>query len=163
MPDLPEWLPELITLNSCNGDWERFIEVVYDKYHQDFMGQIIHFEGQRLNLRRHPLVRDKEASFWHLVSDGVKEEERLPDLRRCERIGWARAIIDHADDPCVKKWENTRGNNTNICLWIEEASYLVVLGKRNGYTLLLTAYTIAGHRGKNLQKEYDAFWAAQNS
>jgi hypothetical protein len=160
MPSLPKWLPELI---AFDGDWEQFVEIVYEQYCHDFLRQTILFEGQRLSLRRQPLVREKEASFWHLVSDGDKEEERLPDLQRCKRIGWARAVIDNASDLCIKKWENKRGSNVNVCLWLEEANYLVVLGKRNGYTLLLTAYTVAEHKRKKLEKEYEEFFASQNS
>ncbi len=159
-----DWLPELITLESCGGDWDRYVGEVYAKFEQNFMHQRLTFEGQRLNLRRYPLVRGKEISFWHLVSEGNKEEDRLPEVRRCERIGWTRAIIDHAGCCCVKRWENKRGSDTNICLWLEEESYLVVLGRRSGYTLLLTAYPIRGqHKRDKLRAEYEAFMAAQNS
>ncbi|HZE73626.1 MAG TPA: hypothetical protein VE135_29285 [Pyrinomonadaceae bacterium] len=158
-----DWLPELITLDSCGGDWEKYVEVVYAKFVQDFMGQRLTFEGQRLTLRRHPIVRGKEASFWHLVSEGDKEEDRLPDMDRCARIGWTRAIIDHAASNCVKKWENKRGGNTNICLWVEQEGYLVILGKRTGYTLLLTGYIVPPRRDKKLRKEYEDFCSSQNS
>jgi hypothetical protein len=124
---------------------------------EDFNAGLLKFEGTRLSLRRHPIVRGKEASFWHLVSTGDIEEDRMPDLRRCECICWARAIIDNAGDPLIKRWENTRNGNTNICLWLESENYLVVLGKRNGYVLLLTAYLVEEYRKKRLEREYQDF------
>lgn len=167
MIETPAWLPSLITLNSCGGDWERYVEEVYDCFQRDLLDDFnrrrLRFEGVPLSLRRHPLIRDKEASFWHLVSTGDLEEERLPDLRRCERIAWTRAVLDNANDSSIKRWENTRGINTNICLWLEAENYLVILGKRNGYVLLLTAYVVEDYRRKKLEREYKEYIASLNS
>ncbi|MNH30689.1 hypothetical protein D3C79_909980 [compost metagenome] len=46
--------------------------------------------AKRLGLKRHPVIQGKEATFWHMISEGNDEAERLPDLRRCERIRWPR-------------------------------------------------------------------------
>lgn len=164
---MPDWLPSLILYADFGGDWERYIEAVYDCFKRDFLDDFnrrrLYFEGVPLSLRRHPLVRDKEASFWHLVSTGDIEEDRLPDFDRCERIAWARAVIDNANDAAVKRWENTRGSNTNICLWLELEDYLVVLGKRNGYFLLLTAYCIPEYKRKKLNREYEDYISSLKS
>lgn len=157
----PSWLPQRILFSQFGGDWERFIQEIYARFQRDFVSDFdagrLQFEGVPLSLRRHPIVRGKEASFWHLVSTGDIEEERMPDLRRCECIGWARAIIDNACDPAIKRWENTRDGNTNICLWLECENYLVVLGKRNKYVLLLTAYLAEEYRRTRLNREYEEF------
>lgn len=157
----PAWLPPRILLAQFGGDWGRFIEEIYAHFQQDFVAEFdagqLRFEGTPLSLRRHPMVRGKEASFWHLVTTGDIEEERTPDLRRCERIRWARAVIDNIGDPAIKRWENTRDGNTNICLWLECENYLVVLGKRNNYVLLLTAYVAEEHRKRRLKREYEEF------
>jgi hypothetical protein len=158
---MSDWLPSLIRYADFGGDWNKFIEEVYSKFKIDFLDdfnrQNLKFEGVPLSLRRHPLVRGKEASFWHLVSTGDIEEERLPDFDRCERIAWAKAILDNANDLVIKRWENTRGSNTNICLWLEDENYMVVLGKRNGYLLLLTAYCVEDYRRKKLNREYEEY------
>jgi hypothetical protein len=158
---MPDWLPSLIRYADFGGDWSKFIEAVYGKFRLDFLDDFnrrnLQFEGVALSLRRHPLVRGKEASFWHLVSTGDIEEERLPDFDRCERIAWAKAILDNANDSAIKRWENTRSNNTNICLWLEEENYMVVLGKRTGYFLLLTAYCVENYRRNKLNREYEEY------
>ncbi len=158
---MPNWLPSPVQYADFGGDWERFIEEVYNRFVRDFLNDFnrrqLRFEGIPLSLRRHPLVRGKEASFWHLVSTGNIEEERLPDFDRCECISWARAIIDNANDRFVKRWENTRDGNTNICLWLESENYIVVLGKRNGYVILLTAYFAQEYKRKKFQREYDEY------
>jgi hypothetical protein len=109
-------------------------------------------------LKRHPVIQNKEATFWHLLSEGMIEENRLPDLRRCERIRWPRPIIEHEKDSRIKMWENKRGQEIRICLWLEDREYLVVLAKRTGYILLWTAYpVIENHRKRKLQREYDNY------
>jgi hypothetical protein len=100
----------------------------------------------------------KAATFWHLISEGKAEDERLPDLRRCERIRWPRPIIEHADTPIVKVWENKRKRDQRICVWFEEEEYLVVLARRKGYVVLWTAYLVTRpHTRRKLQREYKAY------
>lgn len=160
----PSWLPELLTLGSFGGDWERYFAALYASFQQDFVHGRPLYKGTRLALKRHPVIQEKEATFWHLISEGSVEEERTPDLRRCERICWARPVIEHCDDEAVKTWENTRGSDKRILLWLNEYEYLVILSERNGYTLLWTAYTVTRrHQIDKLRREYEAFVRARNS
>jgi hypothetical protein len=155
------WLPAEILYSSFGGDWDRFINAVYAQFKFDFLDELdrgqLSFNGLPLRLRKHPLVNGKEASFWHLISSGEIEDERLADFDRCECIGWAKAIIANCTDPAIKMWENTRGTNTNVCLWFEAENYLVVLGKRSGYYILLTAYFVQDYKKRKLFAEYAAF------
>lgn len=158
MASLPTWLPALIRLADSNGDWNRYVEMVYRYFRQDFIRNPLMFAGQPIQLKRHPMEQGKEAVFWHLVSEGEIEADRLPDLRRCERIRWVRPIIEHAATDSVKVWENTRKGEIRICLWCEEAEFLVILAKRSTYYLLWTAYPIVEeHRKRKLRKEYEAY------
>ena len=105
---MPNWLPSLIPYTDFGGDWNRFIEEIYECFKRDFLDDFnrrtLQFESVPLSLRRHPLVRGKEASFWHLVSTGDIEDDRLIDFDRCERIGWAKkAVIDNANDATIKR------------------------------------------------------------
>lgn len=82
-----------------------------------------------------------------------------------ERIGWVRALIDHANDPDIDAWWTTRGSDRRRCLWFRE-EFLVVLAKRvrdrDQYWQLITAYdTPQEHRKRNLRRERDA-WRVQN-
>lgn len=116
------------------------------------------FEGAPVTARREPLYDGKTGAFWHITSQGDIEEERIPNMRRCERIRWPKAFIEHAD--MVKAWRNTRSGEKNVCLWLEEENYLVVLGERPGYFLLRTAYFVEyEHTRRKLRKEYEAYMA----
>jgi hypothetical protein len=153
----PDWLPSLVLFETYNGDWEQYVEALYAFFKQDFLDSLPSYQGTRLALKRHPVIEGKEATFWHLISEGKGEKERLPDLRRCERIRWPRPIIEHSKEPPIKVWENDRKGETRISLWLEEHDYLVVLAKRRGYILLWTAYLVTqAHRKVKLRKEYEA-------
>lgn len=156
----PEWLPPLVTLESCGGDWPVYLNRVYGYFRSDFISNKVSFNGLPVNLRRYPLVQNMESSFWHLVSEGAQEEDRIPNIRRCERICWPRPIIENAEDARIKQWKNDRQGQSNICLWLEEQEYIVILGERSGYNLLLTAYTVTwGHTKRRFASEYEAYLA----
>jgi hypothetical protein len=158
MTQEPDWLPALVRLTDYKGDWSRYLAALYTFFKRDFVDSQPVFEGTALALKRHPTSQGKEATFWHLISEGKKEEDRLPDLRRCERIRWPRPIIEHSCDGQIKVWENERRGETRICLWLECCEYLVVLAKRRGYILLWTAYLVTyPHQKRKLQKEYEAY------
>lgn len=61
--------------------------------------------------------------------------------------------MTHAE---IDMWQNTRGSEINTLLWFRE-EYLVVLGQRQDYWLLRTAYcTDKSGRIAQLRKERDA-------
>ena len=104
------------------------------------------------------MVQGKEATFWHFISEGTAENDRLPDLRRCQRIRWPRPIIEKADVHQLKVWENKRRREARICIWFEEGEYFVILAKRKKYVLPWTAYLVTKpHQKKKLLKEYEAY------
>ena len=155
-----DWLPPLVLLADFQGDWENYFEAVYAYFKHDFVDSQPIFQGKQLRLKRHPVEQGKEATFWHLISEGKNEEERTPDLRRCERVRWPRTIIEKGSEPVIKIWGNERKGEKRICLWLEEYEYLVVLAERTDYLLLWTAYLVTyPHQKRKLQKEYESFKA----
>lgn len=76
MPDLLEF----------SGDWSLYIEEVYNEFQHSFLSSGIRFRGLPVQPRFTPEYDGKEFGFWHLTSEGEKEEERTPDLSRCARI-----------------------------------------------------------------------------
>lgn len=112
------------------------------------------------------MTQGKEATFWHMVSEGKDEADRFPDIRRCERIRWPRPIIENADDEVVKVWTNvrrtTKGPEKRICLWLESREYLVILADRKSYILPWTAYVVdQPHQKGKLQNEYQEYLKKQ--
>ncbi len=158
------WLPELVLFESFRGNWERYFEALYRYFKQDFIDSKPVFRGRKLALKRHPLSLGKEATFWHLISEGKTETDRTPDIRRCERIRWPKPIITNSDAKGIKCWKNIRSGQSRICLWLEKHEYLVVLAERKGYLLLWTGYLVVRpHQKRKLQKEYEQYQKSLSS
>ena len=151
-------MPELIELSHFGGNFARYLEAVYEIFTNEFVRNRPSFRGIRLGLKKYPVTDGKEATFWHMTSEGEDEQNRLPDLRRLERIKWPSFIINNSEHPYLRVWENTRGTKTNILILHEAENYLVILRKANGYLLPWTAYLIEYEsRKKKLIKEYDEY------
>lgn len=151
----PPWLPALETLSTYGGDFNRYLEAIYAIFCTDFVDSKPVYAGKRLGLKRHPVIQGKEATFWHMISEGSDEAERLPDLRRCEHIRWPRPIIENASDSVIKIWRETRGSSQRIHLWFSAAEYLVVLDERKDFILPWTAYPV---ERKSQQEKLEKRW-----
>jgi len=167
LSSLLDWLPSLLRLEDFDGDWERYINEVFSVFYRDFVSSQPKFQNRWVRCRR-DLIRGKEAGFWHCTSDGADEFNRIPDLRRCERIGWIRAVIEHYQEDKVDCWANDRRGEKRWLLWLNE-EFLVILAertrKRDGfrYFQLITAYcTDEENRKAKLRKERDGYYRSIN-
>jgi hypothetical protein len=144
------------------GDWGAYEDAIYNVFLAEIARARLSFRGERVACRRMPESRNRWAAFWHLIQEGRIEDDRTPDLRRCERIRWVRFVIEQADAFAgIQWWENQRGPDSNTLLWLNE-EYLVILGRRPDYWLLRSAYcTDKPHRARSLRKERDDFWEAR--
>jgi len=158
--------PELITLQS---DWATYEEIIYTAFLDSFVRPVVKFQGLRVSAQFRPETRGKGFSFWHTISkspdkDNHNEEDRIPDLRCCERILWIRWVIDNAGKDGFPWWENRRKRNTNVVIWAHQHDFVVVLGKRRNYFVLKTAYTgLQPHRRRKFERERQAFWEARKA
>ncbi|MBD5187338.1 MAG: hypothetical protein HDS94_04695 [Bacteroidales bacterium] len=151
-------LPELIELSEFGGNFAQYIEAVYKIFTDEFIRNRPTFRGVRLGLKKYPISDGKEATFWHMTSEGEDEQNRLPNLRRLERIKWPSYIINNSEHPYLRVWENTRGSKTNVLILHEAENYVVILRKGNGYLLPWTAYLIEHEwRKKKFLKEYEEY------
>ncbi len=145
-----DWLPPLICLEEFGGDWEVYENAVYDCFYADFVASQPTFEGSVVRLQWNPLRNGREYTYWHLISGGD-----APDLRRCERIRWPRAMLDCANPDLVRCWRNKRGSETGVVLSTADFSYVLVLRERTGYVLLWTAYHVEySNRRRQLEREW---------
>lgn len=152
-------LPPLVLLRDFDYNWEEYLEAIYRIFCRDFVASKPYYVGKRFALKRYPMIKEKEATFWHIISEGEVEDERLPDLRRCERISWPRPIIEAIQSKYVRWWCNKRKEEVRIVIALEDFSYLVVLADRGDYLLLWTAYCVEHeHRRRKLQREFEAYW-----
>lgn len=158
----PDWLPPLVLFSDHGGDWGRYLDALYAWFKQDFIDSKPVFQGRRLGLKRHPMTYGKEATFWHLTSEGLEEENRIPDLRRCERIRWPKPVIEHDADPKVKWWVSVKRNEDRIHIWLEEEDYVVVLADRKGFLLPWTAFLVTWeHTRRKLVREHADYWKSR--
>lgn len=81
-----DWLPPLVLLEDSGGDWKTYENVLYDWFRADFLNSLPRWPNKRVGLKRYPLSHGKEATFWHFISEGETEADRLIDMRRCECI-----------------------------------------------------------------------------
>lgn len=159
-----DWLPPLLLLKDFNGDWPTYEAALYTAFRADFVDSKPTFRGTRLGLKRHPETEGKPCTYWHLISEGADEAERLPDMRRCERIRWPRPSIDNCDTAGVKVWETERTGETRITIWVEAEDYVVILAKRRDYVLPWTAFVLdQPHRRRKLQREFEASQAVKGA
>ncbi|MCK5016666.1 MAG: hypothetical protein KAS32_06275 [Candidatus Peribacteraceae bacterium] len=150
--------PQLPELVINNGSWEDYRERLYATFHSHFIDSVPMLNGLKVVLGNQNIIEGKENVFWHIIQKGENEEERSPDFRRCERIGWIRFIIENADNDDIKVWEVKRGTNTRVCLSDCEWEYLVVLAKQRTHYVLITAYPIDYSSAKRrCKKEFTAF------
>ena len=151
-------LPSLVSFSDHEGDWAAYEDALNAIFMQDLAHGKLQFRGWNVGCKRHDEYNGRWFTFWHLIQEGEVEEDRTPDLRRCERLPWVRWVVENAEAHSeIDIWENWRGTNQHLLMWFRE-EYLVVLAKRNGYWLLKTAYcTDKRGRIQQLRKERDRF------
>jgi len=166
-----QWLPALVLLADSSGDWGRYVEHLYAYFVADFEIAKPSWPGKRVGLKRHPEYDGKSATFWHFLSDGADEAERIPDLRRCERIRWPRPMMDgfNQSKPDLATarmiwWKNRRSNEDRYLLALPDFSYIVVVADRGEFVLPWTAYTVdRDHQRNKLKKDFEFYWEARKA
>ena len=157
-------LPDLIILETYKGDFTLYNDAVYAVFKRDFVKNRPVFQGKKLALKAHPLIDGKEYAYYHFTHSGNVETERIPDMRRMERIGFPKPMIDFSDDDDLKVWRNIRGTSERILILHPAERYLVVLEDRKDYILPWTAYLIEDDsRLRRLLREYQCYINEQGS
>jgi hypothetical protein len=144
-----------------HGNWTTYVEELYDMYLDDIVNNTsLKFNTLPIKTRFKPMTDGKGFGFWHIISDGEEEDDRVPDMRRCESLPWVSYCISTATKPPspVCWWRNKRGTNTHIVILNEDEDFVVVLAERKDYYLLKTAYFPRSYRLKSMKKERDKYW-----
>jgi len=153
----PSWLPELIRFNDY-GNWQRYVDVLYSYYLDDFVRNHFTVGGKKFVMRRYPQALGKDKAFWHIC--GQDDGQTVPDdFSRCERIRWPKAIILHRGDSTIKIWMDdhykTGNGKMRVMIWFND-EYIVVLEPRSDYVLFITAYpTEFSHTVRQLKSRYE--------
>lgn len=162
--------PALMAMNDY-ADWLTYEDAIYAVYLRTVAHAGLRFCDRPVRVRFRPETKRKGYGFWHLISEAPdqknrNEDARIPDLRRCERMHWIAWCIRNANEEGFSWWENQRGRETHVVIWAEAHDFVVILAKRLdtngvGYYLLKTAYCPRAHTIRKLEKERDAWLAAQ--
>ena len=161
------WLPPLVFQKNY-PDAAAYGEALYAFFKTDFLDSLPVWPGKRVGLKKMPLRRGKEATFWHFLTDGADEEARQVDFLRCERIRWPRPVMEafanQKPTPAdrVVWWKNQRKLDVNFLIALPDFSYLFVVRDMGDYVLPWTQYVIIhGHQRIKYADEYKAYWAAR--
>ena len=166
-----DWLPSLLqvnpwTENTYNDLYEYFCKKIKDA-------------RLKLNWRSVWIFPDKEDGkekiFWHLTSRKSKpkkiprrkqkffniedqdEPERLPDLRRSERISWIPEIIRNVSSSEILNWDYLEGDGSiKTYLWLKKEDFVVILKKYQDKTYrLITSFFIDNeYMRKDFERKY---------
>ena len=152
-------LPQKILLEDYGGDYHRYIDAVYTIFKNDFIKHKTLWGTHKLNLKFNPIFQDRAYTFYHMTHEGEVEDERTPDLRRCECLPWAKPTLQNTQLWQLKFWRQERKNSKNrICIWLDnedDIDYYVILEVRESYVLLWTAFVSEySNSTKKKEKEY---------
>lgn len=142
-----------LTLQMFDNNWEKYNQALYKIFIRDFIKQKLLFNNLQVQIRINPMYNTYEHAFIHLTSVSIKNaqnpNDRIPDLRRCERIEWNRQIIEKY--PCYAQckqcqkilyYEHYYKNKIRVNLIFVDVRFKVILELREHYVLLITGYYI---------------------
>lgn len=146
------WLPNLIFCPD-NAQWREYEERIYRYYKNDLIDDHPIFKNKPVIIRWPNLIENgKEKEFWHIVyKEDANTNNRLPDLNRCERILWLRALIENWES-CMNKLYEGCADCEGLIIWeekdnrlrmlLKDERFLLVLEERTNCWLLITAFYV---------------------
>ncbi|NOH15466.1 hypothetical protein [Clostridium cochlearium] len=169
---LCKWLPKIISLSEFGGDWHKYDNYLYELFREDFIESTPIFNEKPVRIRKHPMQGDKEQAYFHVTSvDSSKTSadpnDRIPDIRRCERILWIRKILENynCNENCdgfnkIKTWNMPYKMYQRVHFLFEDYRFLVIIEEREDYCLLISAFYIEyDHTLRKKLKEYEKYKA----
>jgi len=169
---MPDWLPEIATVNPWTEDT---YEMLYEIFCRDIRDHNLRYIGNDVWIFRE-MEDGKEKIFWHLTTRDVKrkkiprrkrkfylegqtdiETERLPDLRRCERLPWVKPLVEHPSEPEVLAWDYVEGDRTiKTYIWIKDYDFVVIMKKYpdNKRRLITSFYVDRSFKQKDFERKY---------
>ena len=152
------------------AEWNAYLDVLYDIFVEDFISTRPFFRDMPVEIRREPMDGVFEHTFTHLThkkhsdSDIHDPNDRIPDLRRCERLVWVRKIIENfqclSEKGCknILFWEEMYRNRVRVNLWYKSENFIVVLEQCRSFYYIITSFFISNKWEVNKRlKKYQAY------
>lgn len=156
---MPDWLPEIV----CVDPWtDTTYDMLYGIFCRDIRDYDLRYFDNKVWIFAE-MEDGREKIFWHLTTRSEKKEkiprrkkkffpldqiylneDRYPDLRRCERLPWIRALIEQARDTEILAWDYEEEDLTiKTYLWLKDHNFVVIMKKYpNGVRRLITSFYI---------------------
>lgn len=153
--ELPDWLPSKIVYT---GNWTIFSNVAYTVFKRDWLVKPRpEFDGLVVLPNKSIVEGGREEGFWHLITrKDAKDGERYPEIKRAEKLTWARPVVEHRGDPGVTVFDYEEGNGRiRSYIWAQAFDYVVILEKKQRVAFLITAYDVDNDATrKDLERKY---------
>lgn len=158
----PDWLEPLVRLEDFEGDAAKYLDHIFFLFTRDFITTTPVFKGKKVFFDK----RDdsgKPAAFVHITTeDNRATKQRELSLRRCERIAWIKAVIEHANDPAVLVWKKeqttSKRRDTRTYLFLEQEDFLVILQEiKYGHYMITAIYVDNPNQKRKHLKAYQSF------
>ncbi|HDH00568.1 MAG TPA: hypothetical protein ENG80_02010 [Nitrospirae bacterium] len=85
------------------------------------------------------------------------EPDRLPDLRRCERLPWIKPLIEHPAEVETLAWDYEEGDQTiKTYVWIKDYDFVVIMKKYpDGQRRLITSFYVdSAYTKQDFERKY---------
>lgn len=125
-----------------------FYDEAYRVFKEDFIECAVYFDCQEVGLINFIRTKGKEETYWHVISNEAPKyssikttKERYDDIKRAERVGWIKEIIENWKDCNIRVFLDPKYHEPRIHFWYK-TDYVVVLVKKPSkpYYRLLTAF-----------------------
>jgi len=169
---MPDWLPDMLIVDPWT---ENTYEMLYRIFCRDIRDHNLRYIQYKVWIFN-DIEDGKEKIFWHLTTRFIKpkkiprrkrkfypsnqiyiEEDRFPDLRRCERLPWVRALIENSNQPEVKAWDYEEGDLTiKTYVWLKEFDFIVIMKKYpdNQRRLITSFYVDKPYKRKDFERKF---------
>lgn len=153
-------IPSEVKLSDHGGDWETYIASLYKLFSENYIDHTVKYNAKNVNIITEKMIDGKVRSFWHIITEGQYDDNRIPNLDRCSKVHWARHIIEESGE-CIHyktwiKYHDKTGRN-RYYIWCDHLNYIVIFEDRHTHYTLITAYVVDKYREKKYKKEYEMY------
>lgn len=163
-----ECLPDIIECENLS-EWNIYLNNLYNEiFKPQFIDSYPMFKGWKVFIRKEPKDGEWEHGFTHMthvdLAHNLDPNDRIPDLRRSERLNWVKPIIQHyqcsMENNCgqILYWEEMFRGRIRCNLLFESERFLVVLERAKDVYFIITSFYIEKEWELNKRiKKYNAY------